>query len=81
MAERREQRLVVAFILQPAVETFDKTALLRCPGGDIMPFNLHLIRPFQDGMGCELRTVVADNHEGFAISFYQGRQFPRHTST
>jgi len=67
MAERREQRLVEAFIPQPAVETFDKPVLLRFHRCDIMSFNLHLIRPFQDGVGCELRTVVADNHEGFAI--------------
>ena len=58
MAERREQRLVEAFIPQPAVETFDKPVLLRFHRCDIMSFNLHLIRPFQDGMGCELRTVA-----------------------
>lgn len=36
MAERREQRLVEAFIPQPAVETFDKAVLLRFPGDDIV---------------------------------------------
>jgi hypothetical protein len=41
-----------------------------------MPFDLHLTCPFQDGMGCELRTVVTDNHEGFAMSFHQSSEFP-----
>ena len=80
MAEGGEQRFVGAFIPQSAVETFDKPVLLRFPRSDIMPFDLHLIGPFQDGMGCEFRPVVADNHERFAISLHQNRQFTRHTS-
>ena len=76
MAEGGEQRLVEAFVPQPAVEAFDKPVLLRFPRGDIMSFDLHLIGPFQDGMGGELRTVVADNHKRFAIAFHQNCQFP-----
>lgn len=46
----REQCFVEAFIPQSAVEAFNKPVVLRFPRGDIMPFDLHLIGPFQDGM-------------------------------
>ncbi|GFE93674.1 hypothetical protein DmAi_17330 [Acetobacter persici] len=62
------------------MEAFDKAVLLRFHWGNIVPFDLHISGPFQDGMGCELCSVIADNHEGFAIAFHQGRQFPRYTS-
>lgn len=70
MRQRREQRFVETFIPQPTVEVFDKSVLLWLRRGDIVPFALHFIGPFQDGMGCELRSVIADNHEGFAMSFH-----------
>ncbi len=81
MAERRKQRFVETFIPQPTVETFDKAVLLRFPRGDVGPVDFHLIGPFQDRMRREVRPVVADNHQGFAIAFHQDRQFPCHTSS
>ncbi|KXV23341.1 hypothetical protein AD935_00595 [Gluconobacter japonicus] len=67
--------------LNRPVEAFNKSVRLRLLQGEIVPFDHHLIDPFQDGMGCELHSVVADNHEGFAISFNRGRQFLRNTPT
>ncbi len=58
MRQGREKRFVETFISQPSVEAFDKFVLLRLPRGNMTPFDLHLIGPFQDGMGCELRSVA-----------------------
>ncbi len=80
MRQGREQRFVETFIPESTVEAFDKPVLLRLPRDDIVSFDLHPGGPFQNGMGCEFRPVVADNHEGFAISLHQSCQFPRHTS-
>ncbi len=55
VAERAEQGLVQALVPQAPVEAFAETVLLRLAGGDVMPADLLLVGPFEDGVRRQLR--------------------------
>jgi hypothetical protein len=62
MGKRREQRLVEAFVPQPAVEALDERMLLRLSGRDVVPRDAMLLSPAQHGQAGELGTVIGNNH-------------------
>ena len=52
---------VQALVAQLAVEALAEAVLLGLAGGDVMPADLVLVGPFQDGVGRQFRAVVADD--------------------
>ena len=60
--QRAEQRLVEQLVAQPAVEALDEAVLLRLAGRDVVPADAGLVGPGEDGVGGQLRAVVADDH-------------------
>src|ERR1700746_74829 len=64
MGKRCEQCLVQTFIAQPAEEGFHERILLRLARGNVMPLDLHLLRPAQDRLARQLGTIVRDGHGG-----------------
>ena len=60
LSQRGEQRLVEAFITQPADEALGKRILLRLARRDVMPAHLAVLAPGQDRGAGQLRAIVAD---------------------
>ena len=56
-----EQGLVQQFVAQLAIEDLAEAVLLGLSGSDVMPVDLVLVGPFQDGVGRQFRAVVADD--------------------
>lgn len=52
---------VQALVAEAAIEAFDDAVLHRLAGGDVMPFDLGLLTPFEDGHAGHLRAVVRDD--------------------
>ena len=50
LSEIAEQVLVEAFVAQPAVEALDEAILHRFAGCDVVPFDVMLLLPAQDGV-------------------------------
>lgn len=77
VGEGVEYLLVEAFIPQTAVERLDVAVLLRLAGIDVVPLDLVVVCPFQNGLARELRAIVRNYAGGFAIDPDQGIQLPR----
>src|SRR5882757_1458184 len=61
-----EQGLVQQFVAQLAVEALAEAVLLGLAGVDVMPADLALVGPFQDGVGGTVRNLVCG--AGLAIT-------------
>jgi len=61
-----EQGLVQQFVAQLAIEALAEAVLLGLSGSDVMPADLVLVGPFQDGVGRQFRAVVADDRRRLA---------------
>src|SRR5207302_9239424 len=57
-----KQRLVQKLVPKPAIEALDKGVLRRFAGRDVVPFDLCLACPQQDGIAGQLGAIVADDH-------------------
>ena len=68
MGQVAEQGLVQKLVAQPAVEAFHKAVLHRLSGGDVVPLDMLVLRPFENGMTCNFCPVVTDDSLGFAAS-------------
>ena len=64
VTEGAEQRLVEQLVAQAAVEALVVAVLLRLAGRDLAPADLHVVGPAQDGVGGQLRAVVAGPRTG-----------------
>ena len=53
-----ENILVQAFIAEPSVETFHKTVICGFPWPTMREANAMFLRPYIQGMTCELRAIV-----------------------
>src|SRR5690606_4027738 len=80
MAEAEEQRLIEQLIPHPAVEALDECILHRLSRRNIVPVDLVLRRPGEDGVRRELRPVVGNNHAGLAAPPDQFAQLTRDAS-
>lgn len=78
--EAKEQAFVEQFVAHPTVEGFNIAVLHRLSWRDIVPLNLVILRPGQDGIRGEFRAVIGDNHSWLAASFDQCRQLPCDTA-
>ena len=58
LSKRREQGLIKTLVTEAAIEAFDKSVLHRFAGSDIMPIDMDLLAPFEDGHTGHLRAVV-----------------------
>src|ERR1700730_19346600 len=72
-----EQGLVQQFVAQLAVEALAEAVLLGLAGGDVMPADLALVGPFQDGVGRQFRAVVADDRRRLAAPADDRGPLPR----
>ena len=70
---------VQTLVAQAAVEAFDKAVLHGLAGCDVMPFNKPFLLPPQNGVRCQLRAVVADDHARIASRHCDGVEFTRDT--
>ena len=68
---------IEAFIAQATVEGLDIAILLRFAGVDVMPLDLVVVGPFQDGLAGELGAVVRNYTGGFSVDPDERIQFPR----
>src|ERR1700761_6499158 len=80
LSQRGEQRLVQAFIAQPADEAFRERVLLRLARCDVVPPNLALLAPAQDRGAGQLRTIVADTQQ-WTCTTSSDQQRPCHPCT
>ena len=58
MAQAVEQVLVEQFIAHAAVEAFNEAILHRLARRDVVPVDLAVLLPFQDGVGSQLRPIA-----------------------
>ena len=72
-----EDLLVQALVAQASVEGLDVAVLLRFAGVDVMPFDLVVVRPFQDGLAGELGPVVRNYAGGFSMDPDESVQLSR----
>ena len=63
-----EDLFVQAFIPQAAVEGLDVAILLRLARIDVMPLDLVVVRPLQDGLAGEL-GAIARREEGLLVGY------------
>jgi hypothetical protein len=61
--------LVEALVTQSAVEALHEAILHRFAGRNVVPFDITLLLPGQDGVRGQLGAVVADDHSGVAPQF------------
>src|SRR5208283_1276778 len=78
LGQRGEQHLIQKLIPQAAVEAFDEGVLHRLAWRDVVPCDMALIGPCQDGVACEFAAIVADNHLRLAALDNEAIQFPRY---
>ena len=76
--ERREQGFVQKLVAQATVEAFDEGVLHRLARCNVVPADLGLISPAQNGVAGQLRSVVADNSLGPAAPADQKIELTRH---
>ncbi len=70
VGQRREQRLVEAFVAQPAVERFHKAVLRRLARRDVAQFDVPLLRPAQGRGRGQLGPVVAYHRQRLAAAAF-----------
>ena len=75
--QRREQGLVQELVAQAAVEAFDEGVLHGLARCNVVPPDLGLVGPAQNGVAGQLRAVVADDRPGPAARADQKIKFPR----
>ena len=73
-----EQCLVQLLLPQSSVEALNDVILPQLPGRDVMPFNLRLIAPGQNGVAGEFGSIVAGNHRWFSAFEDEVAEFARH---
>ncbi len=66
MAQAVEQVLVQQLVPHSSVEAFDEAVLHGLARRDIVPLDLPVLLPFQDGIRGQFGPVVADHHAGVA---------------
>ena len=76
IVEVAEQGFVQKLVPHPAIEAFYEAVLHWLAGRDVVPFNLGLGAPLQNGVQGQLCPIIADDHPGLASPFDQRRQFP-----
>jgi hypothetical protein len=74
----RKQGVVQLLVSQATVEAFDEPVLRRLAGCDVMPLNMCLIAPVQNGIAGEFRAVITDNHLWFSPLCDQLNEFTRY---
>ena len=75
--QRREQGLVEKLVAQTAVEAFDEGVLHWLAWCDVVPADLGLVGPTENGIAGQLRAVVADDSLGPAAGADQKIKLPR----
>ena len=66
VAQVGEQVLVEALVAQAAVEALDEAIRHGLSWRDVMPLDLSVLLPFQNGIRGQLRPIIADEHAGIA---------------
>ena len=73
-----ENILVQAFIAEPSVETFHETVIGRFPRPTVLQANIMFLRPFIQGVACELRPIVRKESAWQASLQPKALQHPNH---
>ncbi len=74
-----EEMLVEALIPEATDEALDESVLLRLARLDVMPFDIPVAPPLEDGMAGQFRAVVRDDHAGSATPPDKRVQFAGNT--
>ena len=81
MGQAVKQGLVQKLIAHASVEALDEGVLHRLARRDVMPVDAMLRRPGEDGVRCELGSVVGDDHAGRgSATLDDAAQLPRHAT-
>ena len=78
MAQPGEEVLVQAFVAEPAVEALHEAVLHGLARRDVVPLDMALLLPLQDGVRGQLGAVVADHHAGIAADLGDPVQLASH---
>ena len=65
-----EQVLVETFVPKPSVERLDERILRRLAGGDIVPFDSCVLRPFQDRVTGRFRLTCSPKNPSFEAGVF-----------
>ena len=76
MAEVPKEVLVQTFIPEPTIEGFAERVLGRLARGNVMPVEIMVLSPAENGIRSELRAVVRDNELRLTAAFDQAVEFP-----
>ncbi len=79
MSERCELCLVERFVAQPFVEVLDERIPRWFAQRDVVPFEVAVLRPLQNGHAGQLRAVVSDDRQWFAAPGDDGMEFTANT--
>ena len=78
LLEAGEEMLVEALIAQAPVEALDEAVLHRLARRDVVPFDMALLLPVQDGVRGQLGAVVAHDHRWIAALDCDAIELPSH---
>jgi len=67
VAQVGKQRLVQALVTEASIEAVDEAILDRFSWRDVVPPDLAILLPFQDGVRCQLRPLIVGDHAGIAM--------------
>lgn len=81
MAIAGEQVLIEALVAQPANEGLDEPVLYGASRGDVVPVDLGILLPLQDGVRGQLSAVIGDNDVRVSRLTAEPIQLPRHANT
>ena len=70
-----EQRLIQQLIAHLAIEAFDIAILHGLARGDLVPVDLVVFAPGEDGIRREFSSIVTDNHARFSPALDDSCQF------
>jgi hypothetical protein len=79
LIEIDKQAFIEKFVTHTAIEGFDVAVLHRPTWCDVVPFDTMVLRPGQDRIRRELRSVIGDDHAGLAARIHEGRQLSRNS--
>src|SRR6218665_2257101 len=81
LRQRREQGFVEAFVAEAAIEAFHEAVLHWLARRDVMPVDVRVLAPFQNGHACHLRAIIGNNRSWLSSPGDDSIEFPCEPTT